>query len=90
MCLGIPGQVVEIVDDTCSLANVDVSGIKRTVNVSLVASEGIAPGDWVLIHVGFAMSKIDEQEARETLRLLQQMGTIYTDELKQLHQSQIE
>lgn len=90
MCLGIPGQVVEMVDETFSLVKVDVSGVKRTVNVSLVASEGIAPGDWVLIHVGFAMSKIDEQEARETLRLLQQMGTIYTDELKQLHQSQIE
>ncbi|HEU5200086.1 MAG TPA: HypC/HybG/HupF family hydrogenase formation chaperone [Ktedonobacterales bacterium] len=90
MCLGIPGQVVEMVDDTFSLAKVDVSGVKRNVNMSLVASEGIAPGDWVLIHVGFAMSKIDEQEARETLQLLQQMGTIYTDELKQLHQSQIE
>ena len=90
MCLGIPGQVVEIVDETCSLAKVDVSGIKRNVNVSLVASEGVIPGDWVLIHVGFAMSKIDEQEARETLQLLQQMGTIYTDEVKQFHQSQIE
>jgi hydrogenase expression/formation protein HypC len=90
MCLGIPGQVVEMVDETSSLAKVDVSGVKRNVNVSLVASEGIAPGDWVLIHVGFAMSKIDEQEARETLQLLQQIGTIYTDELKQLHQSQIE
>lgn len=90
MCLGIPGQVVELVDDTFSLAKVDVSGVKRNVNVLLVASEGIAPGDWVLIHVGFAMSKIDEQEARETLQILQQMGTIYTDELKQLHQSQIE
>ena len=90
MCLGIPGQVVELVDDTFSLAKVDVSGVKRNVNVSLVASEGIAPGDWVLIHVGFAMSKIDEQEARETLQLLQQMGTIYTDEVKQFHQSQIE
>lgn len=90
MCLGIPGQVVEMVDDTFSLAKVDVSGVKRNVNMSLVASEGIAPGDWVLIHVGFAMSKIDEQEARETLQLLQQMGNIYTDEVKQLHQSQIE
>lgn len=90
MCLGIPGQVVELIDDTFSLAKVDVSGVKRNVNVSLVASEGIAPGDWVLIHVGFALSKIDEQEARETIRLLQQMGTIYTEELKQLHQSQIE
>ena len=90
MCLGIPGQVVEMLDDTFSLAKVDVSGVKRNVNVSLVASERIAPGDWVLIHVGFAISMIDHEQARETLQLLQQMGTIYTDELKQLHQSQIE
>ena len=89
MCLGIPGQVVELLDTTFSLARVDVSGVKRNVNVSLVASEGIAPGDWVLIHVGFAMSKIDEQEAQETLKMLHTMGSIYTDELKQLHQSQI-
>lgn len=90
MCLGIPGQVVELLDETFSLAKVEVSGVKRTVNVSLVASEGITPGDWVLIHVGFAMSKIDEQEAQETLQLLQHMGNMYTDELRQLHQSQIE
>ena len=91
MCLGIPGQVVEMMDDTCTLAEVDkVSGVKRNVNVSLVAPEGIAPGDWVLIHVGFAMSKIDEQEAQETLKILHSMGDVYTDELKQLHQSQIE
>jgi hydrogenase expression/formation protein HypC len=90
MCLGIPGQVVEVLDDAFSLAKVEVSGVKRNVNVSLVASEGIAPGDWVLIHVGFAMSKIDEQEARETLNILHSMGSVYTDELKQLHQSQIE
>ncbi|HEY7347666.1 MAG TPA: HypC/HybG/HupF family hydrogenase formation chaperone [Ktedonobacterales bacterium] len=89
MCLGIPGQVVELLDNTFSLAKVDVSGVKRNVNVSLVASEGIAPGDWVLIHVGFAMSKIDEQEAQETLKALQSLGDLYADELKQLHQSQI-
>ena len=90
MCLGIPGQVVEMVDEASSIARVEVSGVRRNVNVALVASEGIAPGDWVLIHVGFAMSKIDEQEAQETLQLLQQLGDVYTDELKQLHQSQIE
>jgi hydrogenase expression/formation protein HypC len=90
MCLGIPGQIVELLDNTPSIAKVDVSGVKRNVNVLLVASEGIAPGDWVLIHVGFAMSKINEQEARETLKALQSLGAIYTDELKQLHQSQIE
>jgi hydrogenase expression/formation protein HypC len=90
MCLGIPGQIIEIVDDVNQLARVDVSGVKRNVNVALVRSEGIAPGDWVLIHVGFAMSKIDEREAQQTLDLLREMGAAYDDELRMLHQSQIE
>lgn len=90
MCLGIPGQVLEIVDDTNSIAKVVVSGVKRNVSVALVRPDGIGPGDWVLIHVGFAMSKIDEKEAQETLNLLQMMGQTYTDELKMLHESQIE
>lgn len=90
MCLGIPGQVIEIVDTTTELARVDVSGVKRTVSVALLAREGIKPGDWVLIHVGFAMSKIDESEAQETLHLLKGMDTAYTDELRMLHESQIE
>ncbi len=90
MCLGIPGQVVDIVDDANSIAKVDVSGVKRNVSVALVRSEGIAPGDWVLIHVGFAMSKIDEHEARETMKTLQLMGRAYSDELEMLHASQIE
>jgi hydrogenase expression/formation protein HypC len=90
MCLGIPGQIVEFVDEANHIAKVNVSGVKRNVNVALVREDGIAPGDWVLIHVGFAMSKIDEREAQETLDLLRQMGDTYTDELKMLHQSQIE
>jgi hydrogenase expression/formation protein HypC len=90
MCLGIPGQIVEFVDEPNHIAKVDVSGVKRNVNVALVRPEGIGPGDWVLIHVGFAMSKIDEREAQETLSLLRQMGETYTDELRMLHQSQIE
>ena len=90
MCLGIPGQIVEIVDEANQLARVDVSGVKRNVNVALVRSEGIAPGDWVLIHVGFAMSKIDEQEAKLTLELLREIGEAYTDELTMLHESRIE
>ncbi len=90
MCLGIPGQIINMVDDANSIAKVDVSGVKRNVNVALVRPEGIGPGDWVLIHVGFAMSKIDEHEAQETMRVLQQMGEVYTDELKMLHASQIE
>lgn len=90
MCLGIPGQVVEIVDDQNSIAKVIVSGVKRNVNVALVRPDGIGPGDWVLIHVGFAMSKIDEGEAHETMKTLRMMGEVFTDELKMLHESQIE
>jgi len=90
MCLGIPGQIIDIIDDANSIAKVDVSGVKRNVSVALVRPEGIASGDWVLIHVGFAMSKIDEEEARETQKMLQLMGQAYTDELNMLHSSQIE
>lgn len=90
MCLGIPGQVLDIIDDANSIARVNVSGVKRNVSVALVRPEGIEPGDWVLIHVGFAMSKINEEEARETMKSLQLMGDVYTDELQMLHQSQIE
>ena len=90
MCLGIPGQIIDIVDDSNSIAKVNVSGVKRNVNVALVRPAGIVSGDWVLIHVGFAMSKIDENEARETMKALQTMGDVYTDELKMLHTSQIE
>jgi hydrogenase expression/formation protein HypC len=90
MCLGIPGQIVEMVDEKQQIAKIDVSGVKRMVSVALLTAEGIAPGDWVLIHVGFAMSKIDESEAQETMRLLQGMGQTYTDELTMLHESRIE
>ena len=90
MCLGIPGQIIEIVDDENSIAKVEVSGVRRNVSVALVRHDGIAPGDWVLIHVGFAMSKIDEQEAQETLNILRGMGETYTDELKMLHESRID
>lgn len=90
MCLGIPGQIVEFVDEPNGIATVEVSGVRRNVNIVLLREEGIGPGDWVLIHVGFAMSKLDEQEAQETLRLLREMGAIYDNELKMLEQSQIE
>ncbi len=90
MCLGIPGQVLEIVDDINSIAKVVVSGVKRNISVALVRPEGIGPGDWVLIHVGFAMSKIDENEAQETMKALYTMGNIFSDELQMLHGSQIE
>ena len=90
MCLGIPGQIVDIVDDENSIAKVIVSGVKRNVSVALVRPDGIGPGDWVLIHVGFAMSKIDEVEAQERMKALNSMGEVFTDELNMLHSSQIE
>ena len=90
MCLGIPGRIIDIVDDENSIAKVDVSGVRRNVSIALVRPEGIEPGDWVLIHVGFAMSKIDENEAKETMKALLLMGENYTDELQMLHSSQIE
>ncbi len=90
MCLGIPGQIVEIADEDHDIAKVDISGVRRTMNIALVRPEGIKPGDWVLIHVGFAMSKIDEQEAHETLEALRQLGTFYTDEVEMLKQHQNE
>ncbi len=90
MCLGIPGQIVEIVDDANSIAKVEVTGVKRNVSIALVRPEGIVAGDWVLIHVGFAMSKIDETEARETMQALQMMGQAYADEVEMLQSSQIE
>ncbi|GIV98152.1 MAG: hydrogenase assembly protein HupF [Herpetosiphonaceae bacterium] len=90
MCLGIPGRIIEFVDETHQIAKAEVSGVRRNINVALVLPEGLEPGDWVLIHVGFAMSKIDEQEAQETLRLLRAMGETYTDELDMLLKSEIE
>ena len=93
MCLAIPGQIIEIVDEANRLARVDVVGVRRTVNVGLLdhdAGGGVEPGDWVLIHVGFALSKIDEDEALATHRLLQQMGAEYEQELEELTASAIE
>lgn len=91
VCLAIPGQVVEIVDDENRLAKVDVAGVRRNVNVGLLDGEGgVGPGDWVLIHVGFAISQVDEGEARATRDLLVRMGADYEQELEQLKASVIE
>jgi hydrogenase expression/formation protein HypC len=92
MCLAIPGQIVEIVDDGNRLASVDVAGVQRTINVGLVDEphSATAPGDWVLVHVGFAISRIDEDEARATRELLEQMGAEYDQELEELKASAIE
>jgi hydrogenase expression/formation protein HypC len=90
MCLGIPGQVVEFVDGNDHLARVDVSGVTRIINIGLLEDEPLQAGDWVLIHVGFAMSKIDEQEASLALASLQLMGQAYGEELNALWSSRIE
>jgi len=74
MCLAIPGRVVEFVDAENHIAKVDVGGVRRNVNTAMLEDEGVQVGDYVLIHVGFAMSKIDEREAEETLRLLKEIG----------------
>jgi len=74
MCLAIPGKIVEIVDVENRIAKVEVGGVKRNVNIGMLAEDATRVGDYVLIHVGFAMSKVDEQEAQETLRLLKELG----------------
>ena len=92
MCLAIPGQILEITDEANRLARVDVVGVRRTVNIGLLDVEGdsVRPGDWVLIHVGFALSRIDEEEAAATRRLLERMGAEYEQELEELKASAIE
>jgi len=92
MCLGIPGQLVEWVDTEYHIAKVDVSGVRRNVNVSLLSEgpDAVDVGDWVLIHVGFAMSKIDEHEAQATLEFLVQLGEPFEQELAELKGSGIE
>jgi hydrogenase expression/formation protein HypC len=90
MCLGIPGEVVELYSDRADLAMVDVSGVRRAINIGLLEDENIQPGDWVLIHVGFALSKIDEEEAAAALAFLQGIGQAYDEELAALADSLIE
>jgi hydrogenase expression/formation protein HypC len=92
MCLAIPGRITDVVDEANRLARVNVAGVQRTINIALLDGEagGIRPGDWVLVHVGFALSRIDEAEAAATLRLLQEMGAEYEQELAELKASVIE
>ena len=73
MCLAIPGQVVEIMAEPM-FVKVDVAGVRRNVNIGLLEDESVVPGDWILIHVGFALSKIGEREAHDQLRMLMAMG----------------
>ncbi|CAN5201026.1 HypC/HybG/HupF family hydrogenase formation chaperone [soil metagenome] len=83
MCLGLPGQIVAADHVEHHSATVDVSGVQREVNVGLLVTGGetVSVGDWVLVHVGFAMAKIDEDEAKATLELVKQLGGMYDDEL---------
>jgi hydrogenase expression/formation protein HypC len=92
VCLAIPGRVIEVVDEANRLALVEVAGVRRTVNIGLLDADGASagPDDWVLIHVGFALSVVDEEEAAATLELLQNMGAEYEQELEELKASVIE
>lgn len=90
MCLGIPGRIIEFLDETHHTARVEVGGVRRAINVGLLLPDGIAPGDWVLIHVGFAISRIDEDEARRTIEFLQQLGGAYEEEVQQISDSEID
>ncbi|WP_052867331.1 HypC/HybG/HupF family hydrogenase formation chaperone [Streptomyces niger] len=87
MCLGIPGEVVEILADQPDLALVDVSGVRRAVNIALLEDGGVVPGDWILLHVGFALSRIDEDEARAAMEFLEGLGQAYEDEMAALRDS---
>lgn len=90
MCLAIPGKLVELVDEGKYIAKVEVAGVRRNVNIGLLQGEEKPEiGDYVLIHVGFALSKINEQEAMETQRALEELGQAYFDEIDQLKQSSI-
>ena len=82
MCVGIPARVVELESSGPHTATVDVEGVQREVNTLMVTDEGLAVGDWVLLHVGFAMAKIDADEAAETLAFMRELGSVYDDEVE--------
>jgi hydrogenase expression/formation protein HypC len=89
MCLAIPGEVVEVGTSRPDHATVEIGGVRRLVNIGLVAEEGLDAGDWVLVHVGFALSKVDEEEAQAALQFLESIGQAYQDELEALAESDI-
>lgn len=90
MCLGVPGQIVEFLEPTHHLAKAEISGVTRAVNVGLLIPDGLEIGDWVLIHVGFAMSKIDAEEAQRTLDFLTQLGSDFAEEMDLIEKSDIQ
>ena len=79
MCLAIPAKIVEIVDSENQIAKVEVGGVRRNVNIGMLDKDDARVGNYVLIHVGFAMSRIDEKEAEETLKLLEELGDFQTE-----------
>jgi hydrogenase expression/formation protein HypC len=91
MCLAIPGQIVEIVDEDRNIGMAEVSGVRRQVNIGLLTEgpDKVEVGDWVLIHVGFAMSKVDEEEANATRDFLLTLGEAYESELEELQKSNL-
>ncbi|MDO5077191.1 HypC/HybG/HupF family hydrogenase formation chaperone [Corynebacterium sp.] len=88
MCLGVPAQIVEIQDD--ARATVSISGVSRVISTELLIGEELHLGDWVLVHVGFALSTIDEEEAQITLQQIKQLGgDTFEDELESFTTSDI-
>ncbi|MEO7555521.1 MAG: HypC/HybG/HupF family hydrogenase formation chaperone [Acidimicrobiales bacterium] len=89
MCLGLPGQIVDLTDVEKHLAVAEVSGVRRVINIGLLLDgvDTVDVGDWVLIHVGFAMAKIDEEEAKSSLAFIEELGSVYDDELAQFGES---
>lgn len=83
MCLGIPGQIVKINDTNDKLATVNIGGVERQINIACIVDKEHPPqsciGEWVLVHVGFAMNRIDEEEAAETLKILEEMAELMVD-----------
>ncbi len=91
MCLGLPGKIVDVTHIDAHQATVEVSGVRREVNVGLLVTddESVSVGDWVLVHVGFAMSKVDEDETAATLNLVRQLGGLYDEELAEYGRTDI-
>jgi hydrogenase expression/formation protein HypC len=85
MCLGIPAQIVELIDPEAGIAKAEISGVRREISVALCPEAGV--GDWVLVHVGFALATMDEEQAKETLALLEQMGEAYEQEVGEIQAS---
>lgn len=90
MCLGVPGQIVEFLEPSHHLARAEISGVRRAINVGMLVPDGLEVGDWVLIHVGFGLAKIDEDEARRTLEFLETLGSDFAEEMLMIEESRIE